>query len=64
MTEAGLGGFDECVEAIKKFKGDENAACQYLIDQNMTATKQWKISCELKITQALPNEQEFQYGFW
>jgi hypothetical protein len=40
MTEAGLGGFDECVEAIKKFKGDENAACQYLIDQNMTATKQ------------------------
>ena len=27
MTEAGLGGFDECVDAIKKFKGDENAAC-------------------------------------
>ena len=27
LAEAGLASFDECVEAIKKFKGDENAAC-------------------------------------
>jgi len=27
LTEAGLASFDECVEALKKFKGDENAAC-------------------------------------
>jgi hypothetical protein len=34
LAEAGLASFDECVEALKKFKGDENAACQYLIDMN------------------------------
>ena len=38
LTEAGIGSFDDCVEALKKFKGDENAACQYLIDQNFAAT--------------------------
>lgn len=27
LTEAGLASFDECVEALKRFKGDENAAC-------------------------------------
>lgn len=26
MAEAGLGNFDECVDALKKSKGDENAA--------------------------------------
>jgi hypothetical protein len=40
MTEAGIASFDDCVEALKKFKGDEDAACQFLIDQNFTATKQ------------------------
>jgi len=38
MTEAGIANFDECVEALKKFKGDENAACQFLIDKNLTNT--------------------------
>lgn len=33
LFEAGLGEFDECVEAVKKFKGDENDACQWLVDQ-------------------------------
>lgn len=32
MTEAGIANFEECVEALKKFKGDENAACQYLLE--------------------------------
>lgn len=27
LADANLGTFDECVEALKKFKGDENAAC-------------------------------------
>ncbi len=27
LTEAGIGSFDDCVEALKKFHGDENAAC-------------------------------------
>lgn len=34
MTEAGIASFDECVDALKKFKGDENAACQYLLEMN------------------------------
>jgi hypothetical protein len=34
MTEAGIATFDECVEALKKFKGDENAACLYLLENS------------------------------
>jgi len=40
MTEAGIASFDECVEALKQFKGDENAACQYLIEKIPGFTKQ------------------------
>jgi len=36
MAEAGLGTFDECAEALRKCTGDENAACQMLIDKNST----------------------------
>lgn len=28
-----LGTFDECVEALKKCKGDQNAACQSFFDK-------------------------------
>ena len=41
MTEAGIASFDECVEALKQFKGDENAACQHLIEKIPGLTKQW-----------------------
>ena len=27
LAEAGIASFEECVEALKKAKGDENAAC-------------------------------------
>jgi hypothetical protein len=27
MSECDIASFDDCVEALKKFKGDENAAC-------------------------------------
>jgi len=27
MTEAGLGTFDDCVDALRKCNGDENSAC-------------------------------------
>jgi len=40
LTEAGIASFDDCVDALKKFKGDENAACQYLIDRNSETTQQ------------------------
>ena len=33
MTEAGVGSFDECVEALKQFKGDAEAALQFLLDK-------------------------------
>ena len=36
LTEANIANFDDCVEALKKFKGDENAACAYLIDEKNT----------------------------
>jgi len=36
MTEAGLGTFDECVETLRKCNGDENAACQMMLDKNTT----------------------------
>lgn len=37
MTEAGLGSFDESVEALRKCNGDENAACQMMIDNTATS---------------------------
>lgn len=44
MTEAGIADFEQCVEALKMFKGDENAACQYLLEQNAaTATPDNKL---------------------
>ena len=46
MTEAGVGSFDECVEALKQFKGDAEAALQFLLDkieaEQNGNTKQWK----------------------
>lgn len=27
LAEAGIASFDDCVEALKKFKGDEDLAC-------------------------------------
>lgn len=33
MAEAGLAGFEQCIAALKKCKGDENAACQMLLDE-------------------------------
>jgi len=32
LAEAGMGQFDECVEALKKCNGDENAALQLLVE--------------------------------
>jgi len=34
LTEAGLGTFDECVEALQKCSCDENAACEMLVEKN------------------------------
>jgi hypothetical protein len=36
LAEAGIAGFDECVDALKKCNMDENAACQMLLDKNET----------------------------
>ena len=33
LFEAGLGEFDECVEAVKRSNGDENDACQWLVEK-------------------------------
>ena len=32
LAEAGMGQFDECVDALKKCNGDENAALQLLVE--------------------------------
>lgn len=40
LTEAGLGSFDECLEAVKKCNGDENAACEMLVSQEETSSLQ------------------------
>jgi len=32
LAEAGMGQFDECVEALKKCNGDENAALLLLVE--------------------------------
>jgi len=37
MSEAGLGTFDECVETLRMCNGDENAACQMMLDRNTTS---------------------------
>ena len=37
LADINVGTFDECVEALKKFKGDENAACQYLLENSSFA---------------------------
>jgi len=34
LAEAGMGSFDECVDALRTCKGDENAALQILIEKN------------------------------
>jgi len=34
LAEAGLGSFEECVDALRKCNHDENAACQILIEMN------------------------------
>jgi hypothetical protein len=39
MAEAGLGSFDECVEALRKCNMDEGAALQFLIDQSAQTKK-------------------------
>jgi len=36
LSEAGLGTFDECVNALRTCNGDENAACQMMLDRNAT----------------------------
>lgn len=33
LAELGIASFDQAVEALKKFKNDENEAFQYLLDQ-------------------------------
>lgn len=33
LFEAGLGEFDDCVEAVKRSNGDENEACQWLVEK-------------------------------
>jgi hypothetical protein len=33
LAEAGMGSFDECVEALRTCRGDENAALQILIEK-------------------------------
>ena len=40
LTEAGLGSFDDCVEALKKCSCDENAACQMLLDMGSQSSLQ------------------------
>jgi hypothetical protein len=32
LAEAGIAGFDQCVDALKKCNMDENAACMMLLD--------------------------------
>jgi hypothetical protein len=39
LAEAGMGSFDECVEALKKCNLDENAALQMLFDKQPVVYK-------------------------
>jgi hypothetical protein len=34
LAEAGMGTFDQCVEALRKCNLDENAALQMLVEMN------------------------------
>ncbi len=38
LAEAGMGSFDECVEALRKCHLDENAALQVLVEKKEEAT--------------------------
>jgi hypothetical protein len=40
LCECGIGSFEECVEALRKFNCDEDRACQYLIDKNSNMANQ------------------------
>jgi hypothetical protein len=33
LTELGFATFDECLEAAKKFHGDSNTTCEYLMSK-------------------------------
>jgi len=38
LAEAGMGSFDECVDALRKCNLDENAALQILVENKEEAT--------------------------
>jgi hypothetical protein len=35
MVEYGFGSYEDCLEALKKHKGDKDAACNYLLNQKL-----------------------------
>lgn len=34
MCELGIADFEDCVDTLKKFNGNQDQACEFLIDRN------------------------------